>query len=473
MDSIAEGVGRLRDSLGDKVSVPDSAAYAAAMGRVFFPDAARRRPSCVVEPASTRDVSSVMKIAHATGCSVTVRGGGLSSNCAADGAVMIDLSTHLHRAVSHEDTVIVGGGAVMGTMLDALAQDARTVPIGIVGLAGLGLATRGGVGYLTRSLGLTVDQLISVELVTASGEVLQLSEDSSGAEGDLWWAVRGCAPSFGVVTSATLRTYPAEPMFVDRMVVAPDALPAYFDIAPSLPRHTSMSAVLGSAPDAPKTPGLLVYAVCASTSAPAIDDARRAVDAVASSSASPPSFRRQEVGSFPRGFPEMALPFTGGREPDPIKAPAPGERSGFFFGKSAFLDGSPGADLAAALCEQLRSAPTAACRIDFQHTGGALGDVCDTDTAFWGRRAEWNAPINAISADEGDRDACVRWARETVEVLRPHTLGVYNVELRPGFPETQREVEAAYGGNLARLRELADRYDPTGVFDRYAPLGSP
>lgn len=169
----------------------------------------------------------------------------------------------------------------------------------------------------------------------------------------------------------------------------------------------------------------------------------------------------------------MALPFPDGREPEPIKAPAPGERAGFFFGKSVFLDATPGADLAAALAEQLRKAPTPACRIDLQHTGGALADVSDTDTAFWGRSAEWNAPVNAISTDEGHRDECVAWARDTVDAFRPHTIGVYSVELRPGFQETDREVEAAYGGNLAQLRQLAQRYDPTGVFDRYAPLGSP
>jgi len=472
-DPIAEGVSRLRESLCDKVCEPDSAAYTAALGRVFFPDAARRRPACVVKPASTEDASSVMKIAGATGCSVTVRGGGLSSNCVADGAIMMDLSAHLDHAVPDADVVVVGGGTTMGTMIDALVPGARTVPIGIVRLAGLGLATRGGVGYLTRSLGLTLDQLVSVELVVPSGEVVRLSGDSAGADAELWWAVRGCAPSFGVVTSATLRTHAAGPMFVDRMVVAPDALAAYFDIAPGLPRHTSMSAVLGTVPDAPEKHGLLVYTVCASSSPSAIDAARRAATAVAGSSALSPMFRREEAGSFLGGFPDMALPFSDGREPEPVTAPAPGERAGFFFGKSVFLDATPGADLAAGLYEQLRRAPTPACRIDLQHTGGALADVGDTATAFWGRSAEWNAPVNAISADEGQRDECVAWARDVVAAFQPHTIGVYGVEVRPGFPETDREVEAAYGGNLPRLRDLAERTDPAGVFDRYAPLGSP
>jgi FAD/FMN-containing dehydrogenase len=471
-DPAGEGVQRLREALGGRVSLPGSAAYAAALGRVFFPDAARRRPACVVQPASAQDVSAVMRIARATGCPVTVRGGGLSSNCVADDAIMMDLSAHLDWARLDGDAVVVGGGATMGTVLDALAGAGRTVPIGIVRLAGLGLATRGGVGFLTRSLGLTLDHLVSAEIVPSSGEVRQLPGDSTGDDADLWWAVRGCAPSFGVVTCATFRTHAAAPRFVDRMVVAPDALAAYFDVATSLPRHTSMSAVLGTVPDDPGRPGLLVYTVCASDAPAAVDAARRAATAVAGRSASPPLVRKEETGLYLGGFPDMALPFPDGREPDPVTAPEDGPRPGFFIGKSVFLDATPGAELAAALEEQLRKAPTPACRIDLQHTGGALADVGDTETAFWGRNAEWNAPVNAISADEGRREECLAWARETVAAFRPHTTGGYSVELRPGFPETDREVEAAYGGNLGRLRRLARRYDPTGVFGRYAPLGS-
>ncbi|MGC1287283.1 MAG: FAD-binding oxidoreductase, partial [Streptosporangiaceae bacterium] len=361
-DSASESVRLLQEELGDRAALPGSAAYAGALDRVFFPDAARRRPACVVAPASAADVSSIMKIAQKTGCSVTVRGGGLSSNCVSDGAVMIDLSARMDHATADGETVVVGGGATMGTMLDALAPQQRTVPIGIVRLAGLGLATRGGVGFLTRSLGLTVDHLVWVELVLPSGDVVRLSGDSTGADAELWWAVRGCAPSFGVVTSAAFRTHPAGPRFVDRMVVEPSGLSAYFDVATSLPRHTSMSAVLGTVPGDPGKRGLLVYTVCATDSPADVDAARRA--ATAFGSAAPPIARKLQTGLFLGGFPEMALLFADGSEPVPASAPEPGERTGFFFGKSVFLDATPGPDLAEALEEQLRQAPTSACRID-------------------------------------------------------------------------------------------------------------
>lgn len=472
-ESAVEGTRQLQEALGDRVSLPGSAGYAAALGRVFFPDAARRHPACVVAPASAAEVPVILRIARAAGCPVTVRGGGLSATCVADGAIMLDLSAHLDRATLDGDLVVVGGGVTVGTMLDAAAAGGRTVPAGIVRLAGLGLATRGGVGFLTRSLGLTVDHLAWAELVLPAGNVVRLPEEDNGPHAGLWWAVRGCAPHFGVVTRAAFRTRPAEPRFVDRMMLAPDALAAYFDVATCLPRHTSMSAVLGAVPGDPGQPGLLVYTVCARAEPAAVDAARRAATAVARASGAPPIVRKEETRQWARGFPEMALPFPDGSEPQPVTAPGPGERTGFFFGKSVFLDATPGPALAAALTAQLHAAPTPACRIDLQHTGGALADTGETAAAFWGRGAEWNAPVNAIAADEGRRDECEAWARDTVAAFQPHTIGTYSVELRPGLPETAREVEAAYGGNLPRLRQLAGRFDPTGVFARYAPLGSP
>jgi FAD/FMN-containing dehydrogenase len=219
-----DAVEELRSALGSRVQAPGTTGYEDSLARVFFPDAARRRPSCVVAPRSVDDVARVMRTATASGSPVTVRGGGLSSTCVADGAIMLDLSAHLHGARPDGDRVVMAGGATVGTMLDALAPAGRAVPVGIVGHAGLGLATRGGVGYLTRSLGLTLDHLVGVELVLPTGDVVHLSGSSSGEDADLWWAVRGGAPYVGVVTSAELRSHEVGPVWVDRTVVGLDAL---------------------------------------------------------------------------------------------------------------------------------------------------------------------------------------------------------------------------------------------------------
>jgi FAD/FMN-containing dehydrogenase len=454
----------LRSVLGAQVQLPGTAGYEGGLARVFFPDAARRRPSCVVAPRATDDVATVMRVATASASAVTVRGGGLSSTCVADGAIMLDLSAHLDGARPEGDRVVMDGGATVATMLDALAPAGRVVPVGIVGHAGLGLATRGGVGYLTRSVGLTLDHLLGIELVVPSGEVVHLSEASAGEDADLWWAVRGGAPYVGVVTSARFRTHQIGPVWVERMVVGLDALATYFRVAPELPRDTTMGAVLGYTPLAPDGPVLFVYTACASGDDATVGRARAATSAVAAGSRSVPLLRSETTGRYLRGLPEFAIPGAGGTDPAPIRLPQPGDGPrGSFFGKAVFTGPTLDTAVADALADRIRAAPTPSCRIDFQHTGGALGDVDDSATAFWGRDGEWNIPLNAIWTDPADSGACTAWARDTVQALASHTTGVYSVELRPGFPETESETAAAYGGNLMRLQALRHRYDAVGV----------
>jgi FAD/FMN-containing dehydrogenase len=455
-----ECVDRLASQLHRQVQLPGTFGYRSALAKVFFPDAARRRPLCVVQPRTVNDVSAAMRIARMTGCPVTVRGGGLSSNCVADDAIMLDLSAHFDFARHDGDLVRVGGGASVGTMLDALAASGRTVPVGIVDHAGLGLVTRGGVGYLTRSLGLTLDHLVEVELVLPSGEIVHLCDRSSGEEAELWWAVRGAGPTFGVITSAVLRSHAMGPVWVDRIVLGLDALATYFRVAPELPRDTTMGAVLGY-PAGSSEPALLVYTACASQDDATIGRARCAASAVAA--AGPALSRSETVGRYLGGLPEFAMPGADGAEPEPIRLPRPGRHRASFYGKAVFVGPTLDTEAAAGLAGRIRAAPTVACRIDFQHTGGALADIDDTATAFWGRSGEWNIPLNAIWSESQDGEACRAWARETVRTLTPHVTGVYSVELRPGFSETAAETRAAYGGNLVRLRSLQQKHDPTGV----------
>ena len=461
----------LAADLGDQVSRPGDAAYADALGRIFFPDAARSAPSCVVSPRSRDDVAVALRIAGDEGSQVTVRGGGLSSLCAVDGAVMLDLSAWLDTALTFGDRVRVGGGATMGTMLDALEPDSRIVPVGISGLAGLGLATRGGVGYLTRSLGLTLDFLEEVELVVPGGAIHTLSDASVGDEADLWWAVRGCAPSFGVVTSATFRSHALGPVFVHRAVLPVETLGAYFEHAPALPRETSLSAVVGSRPGGGTEPVLFTITVYAGDDDAGAERTAASMRELAARAGVESMAERSGSYRFLEGVPAMSIPGVEGGEPLVPQAPALGEPRGFFFGKSRFFPSSLDGAFADLVIERARAAPTPMCRIDFQHTGGALADVDNEATAFWGRDSEWNVPLNAITADPmRDREACIAWGRDTMAAFASSSTGVYSVELRPGFPETRDEVDAAFGGNLPRLRALKRRVDPDDVLGRYFPI---
>jgi FAD/FMN-containing dehydrogenase len=346
----------------------------------------------------------------------------------------------------------------------------RVVPVGVVSLAGMGLATRGGFGYLTRSLGPTIDSLEEIEIVVPEGDTLRLSGASTGDEADLWWAVRGCAPHFGVVTSATFRSHPLGPVFAHRAVLDLDALGAFFEVAQSLPTDTSLSAVLGP-PLGSSEPVLFTYLVYSGDDTAGMERATGYVHEVARAAGTPLLVELAGTYRYLDGLPPMSVPGLDGTEPSGPQPPAPGEPRAFMYSKCRFAPATLGQDAAEVVAARIRVAPTSFCRIDFQHTGGALGAVANDATALWGRDSEWNIPWNALWTDsEGDRESCVRWSRETADALAPFAPGVYSVELRPGFPETRAEVDATFGGNLPRLRALKNTWDPNNVLGTYYPL---
>jgi hypothetical protein len=448
------------------------------MGGLFSSEASLTRPLCIVRPTAAAQVATTLKIARDFGYPVTARGGGLSPLCAGDQAVMIDLSAHLSGGALIGNDARMGGGATMGALLNLLAPQARLVPVGVALIPGMGLALRGGVGHLTRSAGLTLDHVREVEIVVPSGEVLTLSDQSRGDEADLWWAVRGAGPHFGVVTSVTFRSRPAPArLFARQLVLTLDALPAYLELSTTLPRDVSASAALGPPAAGPGAPVLFVYIVCAGHSA--ADEAkvqeftRRLVEAGGAN----PLFDQADTYPYPE-MPPYDIPALGGKDTaasadqrwGELPAASQTERRLFKYEKCPFLKPLD-ARAAAGLADVIRAAPTPSCRIDLQHCGGALGDVTATATAVWNRQFEWNCPvIGAWIGRDGKREACTDWVKQVLQILAPYTVGAYSVEIVPGLPETANEVELAYGRNLPRLRELRRKWDPDQLFRLYYPL---
>jgi FAD/FMN-containing dehydrogenase len=391
---------------------------------------------------------------------------------------MIDLSAHLGGGTLIGSDARMGGGATMGTLLELLAPQSRLVPVGVALIPGMGLALRGGVGYLTRSAGLTLDHVREVEIVVPSGEVLTLSEQSRDDEADLWWAVRGAGPHFGVVTSVTFRSRPAPPrLFAQRLVLTLEALPAYLELATELPRDISASSALGPPAAGPGAPVLFVYLVCAGHSGAGVSRVQEMTRQLTEAAGTRPPFESADTYSY-QDMPPYEIPALDGKvaaaAADPRWGELPAtprtERRLFKYEKCPFLRPLD-ARAAAGLVDVIRAAPTPSCRIDLQHCGGALGDVAPTATAFWNRSFEWNCPVIGtwIGPDE-EREAYTSWAKQTLQVLAPYTVGTYCVEIVPGLPETANEVEQAYGANLPRLRELKEKWDPDNLFRLYYPL---
>jgi hypothetical protein len=386
---------------------------------------------------------------------------------------MLDLSPRFGGGTLVGTEAKMRGGAMMGDVLDLLEPQSRLIPIGVARIPGMGLATRGGVGYLTRSAGLTLDHVREIEIVLPSGEVRTLSDESKGDDAELWWAVRGVAPHFGVVTSVTFRSRPG-PMrvFAQRLVYPLESLSAYFEIAPTLPRDISASALLGRPQDPLGPPVLFLYIVLAGESEEGITRVRELTAELTRRGGASPIWERGEILPYPH-MPSYDVPPLEEVKPNlaanearwgDLPPVTDASQRLFKFEKCPFLKGLD-AKVAVQLIEAIRKAPTTLCRVDLQHCGGALGDVSRTATAFWNRDFEWNCPIIAawIGQQCEHAAACTSWGRHVTQILEPYTVGSYSVEITPGLPETNREVELAFGENLRRLQQLKQKYDPNGL----------
>jgi len=460
-------VTELKSALGNSVLLPISPSYDSTMCNLLFSGAAMKHPSSILQPRDSSEVSKAMSIANKFNCPVTVRGGSHSSLCAADKAIMIDMSASMNSGELVQDSVKIQGGATMGTALGLLIPKSRAIPIGAAHSPGMGLALQGGVGDLSRSMGLTLDHLTEVEMVVPSGDILILSDASKGDEADLWWAVRGCAPNFGVVTSATFRSHELGDLFVQRLILDLDAMSTYFKIAPLLPRDTTMSALLGPPNASPGKPVFFVYTVYSGNDPEGIERAKRQTHELVEKSKTKPLYKNEKTANY-YDTPAFAIPALDGSMGAPGAVCQPTAKRVFVYVKSNFLRKDLDKKAAEILANSIKSAPTPLCRIDFQHCGGALGDVEPTATAFWNRGFEWNFVVSGIwIGPKGEREACTEWVRKTVREMKPYIEGTYVVDVRPGFPEMQKEVEMAFGGNLSKLKSLKKKWDPNNILRLY------
>src|SRR5215468_7672813 len=211
MHARGNGVGELRRAMHGPVITPGDAGFDEAR-RVWNSDI-DRRPSAIARCTSTADVIEASTFAQEHMLEMSVRAGAHSTAglAVSDGGLMIDLSQL--NAVTVDPgakRATVGGGALLGDLDAATQQFGLAVPAGLVSHTGVGgLTLGGGMGWLTRKFGLTIDNLLSAEVVTASGEVLRAAPDENP---DLFWAIRGGGGNFGIVTSFEFQLHEVDPM---------------------------------------------------------------------------------------------------------------------------------------------------------------------------------------------------------------------------------------------------------------------
>ena len=248
----------LRAELRGEVFVPGDAGYDEA--RALWNGMVDRRPAAIVQIEDVDDVVAAVRFAREHGLAVTARGGGhgVAGNALSDGGLVVDLSRLKDVTVDpHARTARAGGGVTLGELDAATQVHGLATPLGVVSKTGIaGLTLSGGIGWLRRKHGLSADNLVSLEVVTADGQVRTASETENT---ELFWALRGGGGSFGVVTALEYRLHPVGPDVMVAFVLYPgeratEILRAVDEYTASAPEEASPVAFLGKVPHARPVP---------------------------------------------------------------------------------------------------------------------------------------------------------------------------------------------------------------------------
>jgi len=412
-----------------------------------------RRPALIARCATADDVVAAVRLAGAHDLLVAVRGGGhnIAGNAVCDGGLMIDLSAmNTVQVDAAKRTARVGPGATLGDVDRATQAHALATPTGINSTTGIaGLTLGGGFGWLSRSLGLTIDNLLSAEVVTADGALVR----ASAAENpDLFWGIRGGGGNFGVVTSFEFRLHPVGPEVLSGLIVHPldaagDVLRFYREFLKTAPDEFACWCVLRKAPPLPFLPPewhgreILVLAMCYSG---AIADGERIA---------------RPLRSFGHPIADVVAPhpFTAWQAIlDPLLTP--GMRN--YWKSHDFLELSDG--LIDVLTDHARRLPDPQTEIAFAQLGGAVSRVPADATAYTHRDAQFVLNVHGRWADPAKDTACIAWARQLFQAATPFATGGVYVNFLT--QEEQGRVPAAYGSNYARLVALKKKYDPSNLF---------
>ena len=435
----------LRSGLNGGVIGPGDAAYDEAR-QVFF-KGVDRRPAAVARVADARDVARVVTLVRDSGLELAVRSGGHSraGYGTSQGGIVIDLSGMRALEIDADaKTAWVETGITAGEYTNVVGERGRATGLGDTGTVGIGgITLAGGIGFLVRKNGLTIDDLLAAEVVTADGEIVQASEES---EPDLFWALRGGGGNFGVVTRLQLRLHEISEI-VGGMLMLPataEVITRFIEAADAAPEELSTIANVMLAPPMPFIPEdahgkPVLLALLAHVGA--VDQAERVLAPFR-------ALGKPYVDMVrPMRYPEM---YEGEGPPVPFMA-----------GANFFADALAPADPATIL-EQLHQSTAMLKAVQLRVLGGALARVPNDATAFAHRDRRLFVNIAAMYMDPAETDTHDAWVGGLADSLGGGEAGGYI-----GFlgEEDEGTVRAAYPGQTwDRLRELKRRYDPDNLF---------
>ena len=445
-----ESIQELRAKLRGGLIEPHDKEYDAA--RKVYNGMIDKRPLLIVNCKDTADVIHSVNFARENEIPVSMRSGGHNAGGlgVCDNGIVLDLSGMKYTRIDPlQRTVVAGPGCTWGDIDHATHVFGLATPSGIVSTTGVGgLTLGGGVGHLTRKYGLTIDNLLSVDMVLADGRFITANTEQNP---DLFWAVRGGGGNFGVVTEFKFRLHPVSVVYGGPMLYtlddaaevmkwyrklikdAPDDLNGFFAFltvppGPPFPEHLHMKKMCG-----------IVWAYLG------------------------PLAKAEETFKPIRAFKKPALDLVG-------NIPQPALQSMFdplypkgmqWYWRADFLN-ELSDDSISKHIQYAKEMPTMLSTMHLYPVNGAASKIGKKETAWNYRNATWAMVIVGVDPDASKKELITNWAKEYYDAIHPYSAGGAYVNFM--MDEGQDRVKATYGENYDRLVTLKNKYDPQNLF---------
>jgi FAD/FMN-containing dehydrogenase len=442
---------KLKGKVKGQIVLPDDPNYNKV--REIWNAMIDRRPAVIVQCDAADDVLHAISYARENGLELSIRGGGhnIAGSSLCDNGVLIDLSNMKTVSVDAQNRrAYVEPGATLGDFDKAAQAHGLATPMGINSTTGVaGLTLGGGFGWLTRKYGMTIDNLVSADMVTADGRKMRVSEDENA---ELFWAIRGGGGNFGVVTRFEFALYPVGPEILAGLLVFPlnqakQVLQKYREFVKSAPVELNIWAILRKAPPLPFLPEnvhgkeVIVLAVFYAGDT---KEGEKLIDPL-------------------RGFGEPygehigAMPYAQWQQAfDPLLTP--GARN--YWKSHNFTQLSD--DALDSIIEFAGKLPSPQCEIFVGLIAGIANRVPSDAMAYGHRDAKFVLNVHGRWDEAAQDKTCIAWARAFFEASKPYASAGAYVNFMTG-DESDR-VAAAYGENYSRLKEIKKKYDPENIF---------
>ncbi len=416
---------------------------------------APKTPALVIQPTSAHDVAAVVEFAREHGLLLSIKGGGhhIARTAIVQGGLTLDMSRMREITVDPIARLAqVGPGCLLKDVDRATQEHGLATVLGFISEVGVaGLTLGGGLGYLARRFGWTVDNLEAVEIVTADGKIRIASRDQNA---DLFWALRGAGANLGVVTRFTFRLHQVGPTVYGGLIAWPferadEILPAYRTITAQAPRELAVWLNLIRAPAAPFVPErwhgerVCAMAVCYSGDLAEVDEVLAPIRAL--------------------GDPVVDLlceqPYT-----QVQSYLDDGEPKGHhYYWKTEYV-AELSDDLLLTLRDLAEECPIPEAELAILHLGGALNEHDGDDGAVGNRDAHYAVgAIGIWKPDEPNAEAFPQWVRGAWQRFRSFSTGGGYINFQTA-DESEARIRAAYGDNFDRLVEVKKKYDPDNLF---------